>query len=408
MAVLDIQQAKEKVVEAGKKLVETGLIARTWGNVSARISDTQFVITPSGRAYETLTPEEIVVVNIADCEYEGDIKPSSEKGIHADAYRLRPDVNFVIHTHQKKASVISATGISIKNVYDDLAPIVGKEIPCGAYGMPSTGKLRKGVAAAIEDYPQSKAVIMKHHGAVCMGADYDEAFAVASALEEVCARVIKENYLKRSWVDHFDETQMRNYYLGKFEKGLKMPEEICDFGHSERVGEHFILYLGDTITEITIDGCVAVKGLAPKIAKIHAAIYKADSDISYIKHLTNPDVVAVSCTNETSKPMLDDFAQIAGPSIRCVEWVDGDTDVSTKNIVKALENRNAVYIAGSGALCTGGSESDVDAVELVMSKECETEIGGKLFMRENRINPIECVLMRFIYLTKYSKKATEK
>ncbi|MBP7124095.1 MAG: class II aldolase/adducin family protein, partial [Clostridia bacterium] len=51
----ELEEAKKLVVAAGKKLVESGLIARTWGNVSARISDTQFVITPSGRAYETLT-----------------------------------------------------------------------------------------------------------------------------------------------------------------------------------------------------------------------------------------------------------------------------------------------------------------------------------------------------------------
>lgn len=97
----DVEEAKKLVVEAGKKLLETGLIARTWGNVSARISDTQFVITPSGRAYDTLTPEEVVVVNIDDCSHEGDIKPSSEKGIHADAYKHHPLVNFVIHTHKR-------------------------------------------------------------------------------------------------------------------------------------------------------------------------------------------------------------------------------------------------------------------------------------------------------------------
>ena len=56
----EIQEAKELVVKAGKELIEKGLIARTWGNVSARISDTQFVITPSGRAYEDLTPDEIL------------------------------------------------------------------------------------------------------------------------------------------------------------------------------------------------------------------------------------------------------------------------------------------------------------------------------------------------------------
>ena len=53
---MDILEAKKIVVEAGKQLVSTGLIARTWGNVSCRIDDKQFVITPSGKAYEGLTP----------------------------------------------------------------------------------------------------------------------------------------------------------------------------------------------------------------------------------------------------------------------------------------------------------------------------------------------------------------
>ena len=105
---MDIMQAKETVIRAGHELIAAGLIARTWGNISCRISDTQFVITPSGRAYETLTPEEIVLVNIEDLEYEGEIKPSSEKGIHAACYKLRPEVNFVIHTHQVNASIVSA------------------------------------------------------------------------------------------------------------------------------------------------------------------------------------------------------------------------------------------------------------------------------------------------------------
>ena len=66
----ELEEAKKLVVAAGKKLVESGLIARTWGNVSARISDTQFVITPSGRAYETLTPKEVVVVACAFSAFE--------------------------------------------------------------------------------------------------------------------------------------------------------------------------------------------------------------------------------------------------------------------------------------------------------------------------------------------------
>ena len=171
-----VNEAKELVVRAGKMLVESGLIARTWGNISARISDTQFAITPSGLAYETLTLDQIVVVNIADCAYEGNIKPSSEKGIHADAYRLRPEANFVIHTHQVKASVISIEGKNLTVDQEPYLKILGDVIPCAAYGISSTKKLRKEVAVAVHNYPNSKAILMKHHGTLCMGHDIDNTF----------------------------------------------------------------------------------------------------------------------------------------------------------------------------------------------------------------------------------------
>ncbi|MDF2871470.1 MAG: class aldolase/adducin family protein [Anaerocolumna sp.] len=134
---MEEKEAKISVVNAGKKLVKVGLIARTWGNVSCRISDTQFVITPSGRDYMSLTPEEIVTVAIEDLSYEGNIRPSSEKGVHAEVYKHKSDVNFVIHTHQENASVISTLGLeSVKA--DVQYPLLGKKIICAAYGLPGT------------------------------------------------------------------------------------------------------------------------------------------------------------------------------------------------------------------------------------------------------------------------------
>ena len=61
---MELSEARNQVIEAGKRLLHSGLIARTWGNVSCRINENQFVITPSGRSYENLKPEEIVIVNI--------------------------------------------------------------------------------------------------------------------------------------------------------------------------------------------------------------------------------------------------------------------------------------------------------------------------------------------------------
>ena len=179
---MDIQAAKELVIKAGKEVVASGLIARTWGNISCRVSDTQFVITPSGRPYEGLTPEEIVLVNIADLSYDGDVKPSSEKGIHAEAYKLRPEVNFVIHTHQMQASVISTLGFDINSVDAKSAEIIGDNVPLASYGLPGTGKLREGVVAAIKR-SDSKAVIMAHHGALCMGESSTAHFAWAKAMK---------------------------------------------------------------------------------------------------------------------------------------------------------------------------------------------------------------------------------
>ena len=198
------EEARKAVVLAGQRLVKTGLTARTWGNISARISDSEFIITPSGRAYEELTEDDLVKVRIDDCSYEGDIKPSSEKGIHADCYRLRPSVNFVIHTHQFYASVVSVRGKNLRafSANDGAQKKAENEgsaklIPCAAYGLPSTKKLRKNVASCVEAYPECDAILMKSHGAVCLGASYEEAFEITDRLEKRC-REIYFNHLSKT------------------------------------------------------------------------------------------------------------------------------------------------------------------------------------------------------------------
>ena len=306
----EIEEAKRIVVEAGKKLIETGLIARTWGNVSARISDTQFVITPSGRAYEDLTPEEIVVVNIEDCEYEGDIKPSSEKGVHAAAYRHHPEVDFVIHTHQKAATIVSITGMEIRNVYAEYKDVLGERVPTADYAMSTTNSLRKKVENCIVLNPDCYAIMLMHHGTLCMGKSYDEAFDIAETLEKCCERVIKDNYMRHSWAKSYSDDDKRNYFLRKKESG-EMPEAICDLGSSVRNENMFTLTVGDTTVDVDIETGLGINGIAPKCAKIHREIYLQEK-CSMIKHLATPDVIAVSCTGEPMIPMIDDFAQIVG------------------------------------------------------------------------------------------------
>ena len=210
---MDVLEAKQIVCDAGRKLVEEGLVARTWGNISARVDANRFVITPSGRTYEALTPDDIVEINMEDLSYEGDIKPSSEKGLHAGAYKLSAAINAVVHTHQMNASTVAAARREVPAVNEEMAKIIGSSIKVAPYGLPGTGKLATGTAAALEG---RKAALMANHGAVCVGVDMEEAFLVARTLEEACQAYIEGEFLKVSGLDAFSFEAMHEYYLKKF------------------------------------------------------------------------------------------------------------------------------------------------------------------------------------------------
>lgn len=404
---MEIMEAKELVIKAGIELLGEGLIVRTWGNISCRVSDTQFVITPSGIAYEDLTPEKIVLVNIADCTYDGDIKPSSEKGIHAACYALRPEVNFVIHTHQVNASIVSALGRDINNIGGEDKDVIGDNVPIAAYGLPGTGKLKKGVIAAITR-SDSKAAVMAHHGAVCMGTDYEDAKDVASRLENVCEQFVLNKYAELTGSFGGKLADINNYVVEKYaKKALSAPEiPACK---SERDGTVFNISLVDgdgEITRIDIEtgNVIAGDGCEESI-ELHRAIYKKRDDVNYIYHTKNEYAVAASRLGKTMKPLLDDFAQLCGPTVRHAAYNPNDTLKTSKKVVKKLKGRNAVLLENNGALCVAGSEYDAGAVEIVMDKGCKTYIGAKMFERFKPINPIETRLMRIIYLKKYSKQA---
>ncbi len=342
----DIKEGKEQVIRAGLELLKSGLIARTWGNISARISDTQFVITPSGLAYDSLTPDDIVVVNIADCSYEGSVKPSSEKGVHAAAYRNRPDVNFVIHTHQNYASAVSALRVDLAcGVIDpDTIPVLGRRIPAAEYGISSTKKLTGAVEKAIVANPDSKAVLMVNHGPLCMGKDYEDAFHIAHVLEDVA----KKRY------DALCESHL--------------PEDMT--GSEEVIGKLEGIY-GDLYTDEAI-GCVILS--------------KA------------PFTREVSKAGRTVKPYIDDMAQIGGVDTRCVA-----DNATIDQIRKALKGRHAVLIRGVGALCVSASKDDAKAVAMVLEKNAMAALLKEAGDSPKAVDLLSAALEHTIYEKKYSK-----
>ncbi len=392
---MEEKEAKRSVVNAGKKLVESGLIARTWGNVSCRISDTQFVITPSGRDYMSLTPEEIVTVSIENLSYKGNIKPSSEKGVHAEVYKFDSAINFVIHTHQENASVISTLGLeSVKPGVQ--YPLLGKEIICAAYGLPGTGKLVKGIAQALRK-SSGNTVIMKHHGALCFGINEDEAFMAATQLEEACEAVIAARYLQMKPDIVYDPAKMREFALinmSEKEKNsnLAIRPPYCS---SERTKEGFKLLLPEGKSLSIRNG--ALPDSLPEDAVIHQEIYQGNQKINYILHSDTPYTHTISCAERILYPLVDDFAQLVGTSVRNVT-----RDSALKTI--ALKKSSAVFIKNSGAFCCGITKGDALAVSMILEKNSKAYTAGILFGGTKPISLLDRNLMRFVYLKKYSRQ----
>ncbi|MCG8453529.1 MAG: class II aldolase/adducin family protein [Spirochaetales bacterium] len=187
------KEAREALREAGLTLVREGLVARTWGNLSIKVDDGHFLITPSGRAYETVKPEEMSLVSIDDLSWEGVLKPSSEKELHARVYRCRPDVGAVVHTHQPAASSLAAARKDCV-VQDAFQDVLGKTIPCAPYALPTTKPLAKAVEATVRKNDGVKAMLLANHGTACLGSGLDDAMKVASVLEDFSQQEVLNSY----------------------------------------------------------------------------------------------------------------------------------------------------------------------------------------------------------------------
>lgn len=188
---MEESKARKIVVETGKRLLETGLVARTWGNISCRLDADSIVITPSGLDYTITTEEDIVKMNLATGEWQGIHKPSGERRVHIAAYQVFPDVNFVIHTHQTYASAMGVAGFEHSDITEEERETLGGIMPAD-YGLPGTNKLTKAVTAALQS--GAKVVLMKNHGVLICGSGQEEAMNKAVLLEDICKRNIKGSF----------------------------------------------------------------------------------------------------------------------------------------------------------------------------------------------------------------------
>ena len=179
---------RNQIIEYSLKLNSTNLSPLRSGNISLRGKEEDiegYLITPSGKKYETLKPEDIVFMGLNEEAENNDLvnKPSSEWRFHRDIYVNKKDAQAIVHAHSPHATAVSSHGKSIPPFHYMIALAGGEDIKCAEYATFGTKELSQNVIKSLENI---SACLMSNHGQVAFGKNLDQAFELAQEIENIC------------------------------------------------------------------------------------------------------------------------------------------------------------------------------------------------------------------------------
>ena len=182
-------EKRKEVIKYSIKLNTTNLSPLRSGNISVRSDEDGiqgFLITPSGKKYDTLKEDDIVFVS-SNGNHDTNLKPSSEWRFHKDIYLKKPDAKAIVHAHSPHATAVSAHGKDIPAFHYMVALAGGDNIKCAKYATFGTQELSNNIINALEN---RKACLMSNHGQVAFGDNLESAFELAEELENICHQYI--------------------------------------------------------------------------------------------------------------------------------------------------------------------------------------------------------------------------
>lgn len=179
---MNARETKEQICDVCHKMWQLGWVAANDGNVSVKMEDGTYWITPSGISKSFITPEKLIRVGAGMEMLEGDpaYKPSSEIKMHMRCYRERPDVNAVVHAHPP-----TATGYALANKPLDSYSMIETVITIGSipvtpYGTPSTWEVPDAITPYLQEHD---VLLLQNHGALTVGCDLITAYYRMETLE---------------------------------------------------------------------------------------------------------------------------------------------------------------------------------------------------------------------------------
>lgn len=188
------RQYRSQIVSFGKMLHQRGFVAAMDGNLSVRLDDRRILATPTAMSKGALRPSDLVIVDLEGRPLAGNHHASSEIAMHLMIYRLRPDVNGIVHAHPPTATGFAAAGLPLNQPLVCEVVIGLGSIPLAKYGTPGTPELSASLESLI---PQYDAILMSNHGVVTYGDTLSHA------------------YMKMETVEHFAQIALVTHILGR-------------------------------------------------------------------------------------------------------------------------------------------------------------------------------------------------
>jgi len=188
------KQAKELILEVGRRMFERQYVAANDGNISIRTGENRVWVTPAGVSKGYMTEEMLVCVDLDGNVLEGTAKASSETKMHLRVYRENPDVGSVVHAHPVAATTFSIARIPLDAAIMTESVIGLGVVPLAEYATTGTQAVPDSVAPFCRDY---NACLLANHGALTWGRDAMQAYYRMETLECYAAIMMNLGYLNR-------------------------------------------------------------------------------------------------------------------------------------------------------------------------------------------------------------------
>ena len=188
---MELQIIKQNLIKYGKIAGEKNLTPGISGNLSARFED-KIMITTSGSSNSCLEDNELVLIDYNGNLIEGNNKPSSEKMLHVEYYRQRPDVNYIFHVHSPYLSTFAACNIALDEPLMPENIFYFGQIPLAEYALPGSQELVENTAKYFRDF---NVILMANHGVISAGKTAKEAYMNLELAESYAQVVLQSRIL---------------------------------------------------------------------------------------------------------------------------------------------------------------------------------------------------------------------